>query len=628
MDDVTRPKRAARQRRSMSTMRDNEVETDEESLPSSARDSDSDQDGEDEGSSEEEDLPTQRELDPRAIRHSARGEAKKVVNYSTKIHPQDHSLPGYQHKAKQLKRSQAMGKSNAARFPPHSKKRAATSDPTSDGVESLLSEVRQLKRPHKRLSVLDNDREHAEKTQHQTKKIKETKKTKETKPSATDEVPLMLSDDVNDMVDMAIEGSQLPRPGRSHEEDLPASTTNKIGTNQLASGASAQAKEMAQEALTQMSSMSDAETGPERNVETGGTSSPQGLEATRRSVSGQDDGFMLMDQGDASDNEDATEDSPATGHTDDPAPSLNAPHGDAGAVPRTAAGSQPDELMRTAQVSIDHNFSTSSDNGPGNSSHVLETLQDVHNSAHNLHEGNTIDNLSLPVDTRSKTFGCSSRKGTSSSTMEGNTQHETHNHPSEFEDQFAVTEKQTDATDNPGSGNIVSDAPYDNLPVSDRERSGEHGRHIEASQGPREGENASENSLQPTDSPESALARSRSVQQADFHSSIASDSRNREQQTSPITSFDGSGHGPSHRASEQFMHGGENADPAPPNNAVEGAHAVTKSYPTATEAPWSTQRSLEFDDAFLGHFKSSQKSQPDILVSSDPTSIEDVDGLE
>jgi len=110
MDEVTRPKRAAARRGSgslsvsfsVSLKRELSDETTDGSEPSMARDSS------DEGSSETEEgdpetdspLQTQRIPDPRASRHSARSEARKVVNYSRKHHPQDYGVPGFQHKAR------------------------------------------------------------------------------------------------------------------------------------------------------------------------------------------------------------------------------------------------------------------------------------------------------------------------------------------------------------------------------------------------------------------------------------------------------------------------------------------------------------------------------------------------
>lgn len=94
-----RPKRAAK-RRSASTLPD-DAETDEENLPTSAGDDD---EGSETESSDIEVEATPRPPDPRATRHSERAATQKAVDYSSKHHPQDHSLPGFQHKAKARKK--------------------------------------------------------------------------------------------------------------------------------------------------------------------------------------------------------------------------------------------------------------------------------------------------------------------------------------------------------------------------------------------------------------------------------------------------------------------------------------------------------------------------------------------
>lgn len=108
MDEVTRPKRAAKRRsgsRSVSTSakRDLQDDTSEESEASEAKDARSEPESETDGQFDIGDLlATQRVPDPKATRRSGRSEAHKAVNYSRKYHPQDYGVPGYQHKAKQL----------------------------------------------------------------------------------------------------------------------------------------------------------------------------------------------------------------------------------------------------------------------------------------------------------------------------------------------------------------------------------------------------------------------------------------------------------------------------------------------------------------------------------------------
>lgn len=108
MDDVLRPKRAARitgsRSLSSSAPRDrhhgDEHETSDESTPDLLSGDESDVSGSD---CDDDDLAT-RVPDPKATRRSNRTEAQKPVNYSRAHHPQDHALPGYQHLAKRRKR--------------------------------------------------------------------------------------------------------------------------------------------------------------------------------------------------------------------------------------------------------------------------------------------------------------------------------------------------------------------------------------------------------------------------------------------------------------------------------------------------------------------------------------------
>ena len=78
-------------------------ETEEESLPESARDEASEHDSDE--AAEDEIVVYNRKPDPAASRTSKRSEAKKFVNYSAKHHKDDHCIPGFQYKARQLKRA-------------------------------------------------------------------------------------------------------------------------------------------------------------------------------------------------------------------------------------------------------------------------------------------------------------------------------------------------------------------------------------------------------------------------------------------------------------------------------------------------------------------------------------------
>jgi len=108
MDEVTRPRHAAKRRsgsRSLSATFTRDEDTSEPSMPSSAKATD-----DEESSSSEDEEIIARAPDLRATRHSTRGEANKAVNYSRKFHPQDHALPGHQHKARLLAQSQVRTK--------------------------------------------------------------------------------------------------------------------------------------------------------------------------------------------------------------------------------------------------------------------------------------------------------------------------------------------------------------------------------------------------------------------------------------------------------------------------------------------------------------------------------------
>lgn len=183
MDVVTRPKRAAMRGFTMALPGDN-AETDEESLHSSALVGD---ESGDEESSDEEDVPAPRVPDPNATRHPGRVAALNTVNYSRKHHPQDHSLPGYQHKARKLKNLKKRFDQTASPAPkpgrrPHSPIVLINGD-TDDGTASdedveVEMDVNQgTKRlrpqnssPRKKLRMLEDDREQTSRTKAKLKR--------------------------------------------------------------------------------------------------------------------------------------------------------------------------------------------------------------------------------------------------------------------------------------------------------------------------------------------------------------------------------------------------------------------------------------------------------------------------
>ncbi|KAK1821265.1 hypothetical protein LTR12_004323 [Friedmanniomyces endolithicus] len=108
MDEVLFPSRAAKNRLGLSSKSvmvklESDDETSDASDTTSPADSDSnDSESEPDDDDENDDavpVLTKRTPDPKAIRHSARSEAQKAVNYSRKFHPQDLAIRGYRSKA-------------------------------------------------------------------------------------------------------------------------------------------------------------------------------------------------------------------------------------------------------------------------------------------------------------------------------------------------------------------------------------------------------------------------------------------------------------------------------------------------------------------------------------------------
>ncbi|KAK5117326.1 hypothetical protein LTR62_005943 [Meristemomyces frigidus] len=110
MDEVLRPIRSAKRRSGLLAHRqsvrsaDDDDEDDEADL--GLHDEESDWDVSTTGNSHLSPIRTVRK--PQATRHSVRAQARKHVNYSAKIHPQDYALPGFQHKAQTALQSQAI----------------------------------------------------------------------------------------------------------------------------------------------------------------------------------------------------------------------------------------------------------------------------------------------------------------------------------------------------------------------------------------------------------------------------------------------------------------------------------------------------------------------------------------
>lgn len=132
MDEVTRPKRAARITGSRPPTSFADTSDEEEPELSDGESSD------DEEPSESSDTPTTRAPDPRAVRHSSRAEAQKQVNYSNAHHPQDWAIQGLRRSAKRKRRSlssdkpQKKTKKQAAPASPIALSSDMTSDSDSD----------------------------------------------------------------------------------------------------------------------------------------------------------------------------------------------------------------------------------------------------------------------------------------------------------------------------------------------------------------------------------------------------------------------------------------------------------------------------------------------------------------
>lgn len=132
MDEVTRPKRAARITGSRPPTSFADTSDEEEPELSDGESSDEGEPSEGSGT------PTTRAPDPRAVRHSSRAEAQKQVNYSKAHHPQDWAIRGFRRSAKRKRRSlssdkpQKKPKKQAAPASPIALSSDKTSDSDSD----------------------------------------------------------------------------------------------------------------------------------------------------------------------------------------------------------------------------------------------------------------------------------------------------------------------------------------------------------------------------------------------------------------------------------------------------------------------------------------------------------------
>lgn len=185
---------------------DNGAESEDESLPSSAGGSDS---GGDTVADDPEPASdsTPRRPDPAATRHSSRAEALKSVDYSAKHHPQDSRLPFYQRRA-QRSRRQSTHVSPQPQPSRRSKKRSGSTQADRSGEIGSTS-PEPSSRPSKKLRVL-SDRREPKKTAGGKDKSKDSK----AKSKIVEAVLVNSSTDVDDIVELAIMGSQVSGKAR------------------------------------------------------------------------------------------------------------------------------------------------------------------------------------------------------------------------------------------------------------------------------------------------------------------------------------------------------------------------------------------------------------------------------
>ncbi|KAK4574855.1 hypothetical protein LTR86_001697 [Recurvomyces mirabilis] len=194
MDSTLRPKRAAKRLSGAFHLSGREACESDDITPeeelSPAADCDSDDEPESSRSGRQR-PPKHRLPDPGAIRHSSRAEARKTVNYSTKIHPQDYALPFFGHNAE-------VTDVPPVRLKEPSKRRLV-------GGSSIASDGngKNHLRPRKKLRIHETSS-----SAHATKR----KRSREPEQGAT-------STDVEELANQAIRGSQAQPIALAEEEE-------------------------------------------------------------------------------------------------------------------------------------------------------------------------------------------------------------------------------------------------------------------------------------------------------------------------------------------------------------------------------------------------------------------------
>lgn len=208
MDDVTRPKRAQKRRSgscsfSIPALPD-EIETDEETLPSSAGGSDNESEASGDDADASDQVALVRRPDPKASRRSSRSQVQKTVNYSAKHHPQDARIPGFQHKARSLREAQRSASKKSKKSKPHAVVIDDEDDEAEaeDGTVDEDTRTQSPPRPRKRLRILEAVRP-------SPRKGRRSKRTQDSN-SRPKGRRILISDDVDSIAEQAMRGSQAP----------------------------------------------------------------------------------------------------------------------------------------------------------------------------------------------------------------------------------------------------------------------------------------------------------------------------------------------------------------------------------------------------------------------------------
>ena len=570
MDEVTRPKRAAK-RRSGTTALNDEIETDEESLPSDAVDStpESDDDAKDELIILE-NVSKLTEPDPRASRHSTRAAAQVVVNYNTKQHPQDYGVPGFRRRARGVKPPN-VARSSGASQRSEQRRRTRTGSPEVVIYDSKHENVGT--RPRKKLRVLDDDRERSsKKAKRSNQKVKIGNRIGDQPP----DFQAISSEGIETVVEKATPGSKPIKV--SHDPIDTDSVSNNTGTP-ISSGRH-KTEMMARNALsyfgsesivgdTEQNTLDDlARVGALPFAEVGKGAASDGQN--------DDDSMMIDDHGDSHQGEAHGEAENALVGGDTP---VFDTAGDVGVTAsRPMAGPQQSYTNETStQHVIDHAFSSSSEDVTQKVSHALQTRKNILESVHKIRSAQDLQS--------SHTLAHLSRKSTSSRTLVGDNDHDANEReyraPSAFEDEFAITEKVNEHQRTSSEGDI--EASYSDLAASEQECAYDH--------------TTSSASVANVDG---AATGSRSQLESKL---LNQDQRAPSYTSDPVE--------PIQRQVRESVHGTEShyGSPITPDSLSIGAGKETPG----------------LDDALLKALASSQRSRPDALVSSDPTTINDED---